>query len=700
MRTFEQNVARFAHPLAGCCLVLSLLLAAQAGAAQKLTYIDLVNRLTDLEYLSTLPVPGETCAQQSSWDRASKYDEATGTYVNWDANGDGNGIIRKEGNTLVFAEIEGPAVIWRTWSALAKEGHVKIYLDGQAEPVVDLPFIGYFNCKNEPFVYPALVHEAARGQNCYVPIPFQKSCKIVAEGDWGAYYHFTYTTYPKDTILPTFTRNLSDEEKHALERANAVLSHRGGQQARRRGLEKAEKQVTVAPGKTVTVVQLDGKQAITGINASLDLPAPPEDRDILRELTLHIYWDGESRPSVWAPLGDFFGTAPGVNQYESFPLGMNDAGFYCRWYMPFQKGATVKVTNDGDKERTIQFVISHAPLVKRIETLGRFHAKWHRDAFLPTDPERKKIDWTMLKTDGRGRFCGVMLHVWNPRGGWWGEGDEKFFVDGEKFPSTFGTGSEDYFGYAWCNPTLFQNCYHNQTISMNNKGHISVNRWHITDNVPFQTSFEAAIEKYYPNTKPTLYAATTYWYQAAGQRDPYEVVPVDQRKGYWVAVEIPKVKGALEGEELKILSKTGGNTQVQDMSGYGDPWSNEAHLWWTDAKPGNTLELAVPVAKAGNYRVKMQLTKAIDYGIVQLYLDGNKLGNPIDLFNDGVVPTGVLDMGTCDLSQGRHVLKVEIVGANEKAVKSYMFGLDYVKLESTTTSMETPDAQARVGGSF
>ena len=93
----------------------------------------------------------------------------------------------------------------------------------------------------------------------------------------------------------------------------------------------------------------------------------------------------------------------------------------------------------------------------------------------------------MLHTQGRGRFVGVELHVWNPRGGWWGEGDEKFYIDGEKFPSTFGTGSEDYFGYAWCNPTEFQNCYHNQTRNPNNRGHISVNRWHITDNLPFQT---------------------------------------------------------------------------------------------------------------------------------------------------------------------------------------------------------------------
>ncbi len=699
MGTTSRNTARFIHVLIGCILAFSLSATAQTAGPLKLTYIDLVNRLTDLEYPATLPAPGEKCLQWASWDRASKYDEATGQYIKWDANGDGNGIIRKEGDELVFAEIEGPAVIWRTWSALAKNGHVKIYLDGQPEPVVDLPFIGYFNRENSPFVFPALVHEAARGQNCYVPIPFQKSCKITATGDWGAYYHFTYTTYPKGTILPTFTRELSEEELHALERANTVLSPQGnGLETRRRGQEKLDKQVKIAPGQTVTVAQFEGQRAITGIDASL--PVAEGDLDTLRELTLHLYWDGESQPSVWAPFGDFFGTAPGVNKYESFPLGVTDSGFYSRWYMPFGKGAQIKVTNDGDKPRTIKFVIAHAPLTKPIETLGRFHAKWHRDAFLPTDPERRKIDWTMLKTEGRGRFCGVMLHVWNPRGGWWGEGDEKFFVDGEKFPSTFGTGSEDYFGYAWCDPTLFQNCYHNQTISMNNRGHISVNRWHITDNVPFQTSFEAAIEKYYPNSRPTLYASTVYWYQAAGQKDPYEPVAVDQRKGYWTPIEVFKIKGAIEGETLAILSKTGGNTTIQDMSGWGEVWSNEAQLWWTGAKPGNTLELALPVEKAGTYRLSMQLTKAIDYGIVQLSLDDKKLGNPIDLFNNGVIATGPIDLGTHELAQGRHVLKVEIIGANEKAVKSYMFGLDYVKLESTATSKEVPGAASRVGGSF
>jgi len=699
MEITSRNATRSLCIRIGCVLALSLTATAQTSGPLRLTYIDLVSRLTDLEYPATLPVPGEKCLQWSSWDRASRYDEAAGKYVKWDANGDGNGIIRKEGDELVFAEIEGPAVIWRIWSALAKEGHVKIYLDGQAEPAVDLPFIGYFNRENTPFVFPALVHEAARGQNCYVPIPFQKSCKITASGDWGAYYHFTYTTYPKGTILPTFTRKLTEEELHALDRANTVLSPKGaGIESRRKGQLKMTEAVKVAPGKTVTVARIEGERAISGIDVSL--PVAEGDLDTLRDLTLHMYWDGQSQPSVWSPLGDFFGTAPGVNKYESFPLGVTDSGFFSRWYMPFQKGAEIKVTNDGDKPQTIRFIITHAPLTKPIDTLGRFHAKWHRDAFLPDDPERRKIDWTMLKTEGRGRFCGVMLHVWNPRGGWWGEGDEKFFVDGEKFPSTFGTGSEDYFGYAWCNPTLFENCYHNQTISNNNKGHVSVNRWHLTDNVPFQNSFEAAIEKYYPNAKPTLYAATVYWYQAAGQKDPYEPVAVDQRKGYWTPIETFKIKGAIEGEALPILSKTGGNTTTQDMSGWGEVWSNEAQLWWTEGKPGNTLELGLPVEKAGTYRLIVQLTKAIDYGIVQLSLDDKQLGDPIDLYNDGVVATGPVDLGTHELSQGRHVLKVEIVGANEKAVKSHMFGLDYVKLESTASSKEIPSAAARVGASF
>jgi hypothetical protein len=663
-------------------LALAFVACCDPAAAEKFTYVDLVKRLTDLEHLATLPAPGETTKQWSSYDRASKYDAATGKYAGWDANGDGHGIIRREGEQQVLAEMDGPGVIWRIWSATPKAGHVRIYLDGDSEPAVDLPFVGYFDGKHAPFNRAALVHTVARGWNNYTPIPYAKSCKIVADAGWGDYFQFVYTSFAPGTELPTFRRELSAEENAALDEANKALSNCGPRDTNTMHGWVGSDSLPLGANGSEDTLKLEGPRAIGLIRVKIaDRPASPADRDVLRELVLQIKWDGEAKPSVWTPLGDFFGTAPGANVYRSLPCGLTEDGwFYANWFMPFAKSAEVTIRNEGQQQRKLRLELYPVPLKGDAKHYARFHAKWHRDEFMPTEPERA-IDWPMLKTTGRGRFAGVMLHIWNPRGGWWGEGDEKFFVDGEKFPSTIGTGSEDYFGYAWCDPGLFQNAYHNQTHNDgNNKGHVSVNRWHVTDQIPFQKSFDGYIEKYYPNQRPTLYASTVFWYLEPGGDDPYSPVPLLMRTGYYVMPQRKKVPGVTEGEEMKVLSKTAGNPHEQDMTGFGDRWSNDAHLWWTGAKPGDKLELALAVEKAGRYRLLAALTKAIDYGIVQLSLDGNKLGPPIDLFNNGVIPTGELDLGTQELTAGEHKLGVEITGANEKAVKSYMFGLDYVRL--------------------
>jgi len=652
-----------------------------ASAQQKLTYPDLVRRLTDLEQLATLPAPGETTKQWSSYDRASQYDAATGKYVRWDANGDGGGIIRTEGEQSVFAEMEGPGCIWRIWSATVKAGHVRIYLDGATEPAVDLPFTGYFDGQHAPFTRPMLVHTtAANGYNNYTPIPYQKSCKIVADPGWGQYYQFVYTTFPKGTQVPTFSRELSPADNATLDQADRRLRNSGPRETSA-GFAKSGGNGLLSANGGVITDKLDGSGAITLIRAKVDLPAAPADRDVLRELTLQIRWDGEASPSVWVPLGDFFGTAPGANPYRALPCGLTaDGWWYANWYMPFGRSAEVNVINDGKKARKLELEIYREPLKGEAAKLARFHAKWHRDQFLPTEPERA-IDWPLLKTTGRGRFVGVMLHIWSPRGGWWGEGDEKFFVDGEKFPSTFGTGSEDYFGYAWSSATLFFHPLHNQTFNSGNcKGHISVNRFHIADQIPFQQSFAGDIEKYYANAKPALYAATVYWYLAPGGSDPYRAVPLAERADYYVQPVVAKIPGVIEGEALKVLSKTGGNPQAQDLTGFGDQWSGDAQLWWTDAQPGDRLELDLPVATSAQYEVTAQLTKARDYGIVQLWLDGKKLGEPLDLYDPNVVPLRGVKLGRHELAAGPHKLTVEITGANAQAVQSYMFGLDYVKL--------------------
>lgn len=663
-----------------CCIALVLVIfAAVSVSAANLTYVDLANRLIDLEALAVLPEEGEVCAQWSSWDRASQYDEATGKYVRWDANGDGGGIIRKEGELSVMAEMEGPGCIWRIWSAAPDNGKVKIYLDGAAEPVFDMPFKDYFDTTKPPFNYTALVHVTAKGYNNYVPIPFKKSCKIVAENGWGNYYQFVYSKFPKGTTVPVFNPAYSEDELKALIKANDFLTSKLGKDPSPTREKRINMETTAyaAPKSKTVVARLTGPKAITRI-AIDDL----EKYSVkgLRNAILNIYWDGEKVPSVSVPVSDFFGTGPGLNPYKSLPLGVTDEWCYSYWYMPFAKEAIIELQNDGSTAFACRFNFSHAPLTKPIENLGRFHAKWHRDSNLPTEPERW-IDWTMLTTQGRGRFVGVMLEVWNPRGGWWGEGDEKFFVDGEKFPSTFGTGSEDYFGYAWCDPTLFENCYHNQTISQGNAGHISVNRWHITDNIPFQKSFEGSIEKYFPNKKPTLYASTVYWYLEPGGTDPYTaMLPVEDRM-FYQQPNIAKVFGALEGEALRVIKNTIGGAMKQDFYEGEDAWSGGSHLWWLNAEPGGKLDLAVPVSDDGKYKLTAQFTKAADYGIVQLYLDDKKLGEPIDLYNNGVAVSGVQQLGEHDLAKGEHKLTVEIIGANDKAVKKYMFGLDYIKLD-------------------
>ncbi len=645
---------------------------------ETLTYADLVKRMIDLEYLAALPQPGETCQQWSSYDRASRYDEATGKYVNWDANNDGPMFIRQEGNRSVMAEMKGPGCIWRIWSALTDKGHVKIYLDGKEDPAVDLPFNDYFTGKAAPFAYPtlsyALEDQGCRGKNLYFPIPYRKSCKIVAEKGWGRYYHFTYTTFPKGTKVPTFTSEPSPEDAAALKKLDQFFRDRLGTDPAgpRSGEETVSDTVLVSPGSSQSL-ELLGPRAITAIKGRVAFRDREDEMASLRKLVLNITFDGQKEPAVSCPLGDFFGTAPGINHYKSLPTGMTKEGFYSYWYMPFGKSAVLELVNDDGIDREVQYEIVHAPLSRPFADMGHFHCKWHRDIF-PLSKDRWP-DWTMLRTQGRGRFCGVMLHVWNPRGGWWGEGDEKFFVDGEKFPSTIGTGSEDYFGYAWGNPHLFQTPYHCQTMTENNKGHQSLLRWHIADNVPFQKSFEACIEKYFRNEdRGTLYACVACWYLSPDGADPIAVPPVDQRHGYCVSPPS-------QGGGYRVLGRHSGNVETQRMNYQGHKWHNDDQLWWTGAKPGDQLQIAMPVKSAGKYKVSAMLTKAADYGIVQLSINGKKAGEPIDLYNDGVILTGPFSLGIHELEKGDQKVTVEIIGANENAIKGYMFGLDRFILE-------------------
>lgn len=517
-----------------------------------MTYRELLNRLTSLRALTLQAPTGEKSGCQSSYDRSSCYLPEEDRYVSWSANDDGSGCIRRlpDGSIVAF-ESEGPGVIWRVWSALPQQGHIRVFIDDRKTPEIDMPFIDWFEKQPgdiPPLNLSELSMRLSRGRNSYIPIPFQKSCRIELAPDWGAYYHFTYTLFPAGTRMPSYGERFTKDGMIALAETDRFLYDRG-ETLSGNGI-KADR--TVLPKQTAVVFKAEDAGAIT------EFAVDPEGAD-LTHIVLRMYWDGQQLPAVEAPLVEFFGGAQGYVHYRCLPMSMERARYTCRFVMPFAQGCRVEVANLGSQAQTVHFHWTVETCDALEPGTMRFHAKYHRGYWGGLDQSRfvpggdRWPDWPMLLVHGAaGRFLGVHLHVLNqwktPReqpaewwygawdrktiDWWWGEGDEKFFVDGERFPSTFGTGSEDYIGYAWAAEPPFARfdspyaCLSAMPIDGN--GHTGVSRFHVADSVPFTSGIEAFIEKYkadqWGDDCRCLYAAVPYWYQAANTNDAYPSV--------------------------------------------------------------------------------------------------------------------------------------------------------------------------------
>jgi hypothetical protein len=361
---------------------------------------------------------------------------------------------------------------------------------------------------------------------------------------------------------------------------------------------------------------------------------------------------------------------------------MNEGiGWYSHWWMPFEKNARVAIRNESEDAIYLTGDIVAAKY-EWTDNSMHFHAGWRAEHPISTRPRQ---DWRYMDVKGKGRYVGNSLNVANPVKDWWGEGDEKIYVDGETFPSHFGTGTEDYYSYAWCNNQVFSHAYHNQPRcdGPGNYGQTSVNRFHILDNIPFEESFVFDMEVWHWKECEVGMAATSYWYARPGSET---VAPTFESADLVVhpVPELPPVwkkEGALEGEAMEIVKKSGGKTSVQTGAW---PWSQEQQLWWVDTNVGDTLTLEFDVEKTGKYDIIGVFTKAIDYGIAKLSINDKEVeGSPIDFYNNGVIVTPETALGTFKLKKGKNTLVVEITGQNEKALDNRMFGLDYLLLTPT-----------------
>ena len=238
---------------------------------------------------------------------------------------------------------------------------------------MDLPFLHLFGGVGLlDYNLPCLSMKLSRGHNRYIPIPYNRSCRILMEPDWGRFYHITYSTFPEGTVLPAFTGEHEDDNRIALAEKDRELAFRGRCLPTLDDTEITDVQVTVPAGGSLELATLPGNRAITGLHCLPDQRVRAEAEAALRELVLSIHWDGEAEPSVWSPLGDFFGAAPGIQPYRALPVGMTDEFLYSHWFMPFARGAELRLQNDGEVERSLAFRIASRPLAQDADELLRF----------------------------------------------------------------------------------------------------------------------------------------------------------------------------------------------------------------------------------------------------------------------------------------------------------------------------------------
>jgi D-arabinan exo alpha-(1,3)/(1,5)-arabinofuranosidase (non-reducing end) len=314
--------------------------------------------------------------------------------------------------------------------------------------------------------------------------------------------------------------------------------------------------VAVQPGTTATIADIAGAGYIRHIWITIATEEP----DYLRRCVLRAYWDGETAPSIESPVGDFFGVGHAkVSNYSSLPLNMvtggqpmreNRAAMNCYFPMPFARGARITVENQGTKIiRALYFNIDYEQHGSIPDDALRFHAQWRRvnptagtmdlsnrgNGFLTTNAIVNldgKNNYVILEANGRGHYVGCNLSIDHinpiPNFGWFGEGDDMIFIDGESTPSIIGTGTEDYFCAAWGYPGGFNPMpYHGISLAGPNDGLImfqgkwTMYRFHIQDPVMFTKSIKVTIEHGHGNAQSNDYSSVAYWYQA----EPHQAFP-------------------------------------------------------------------------------------------------------------------------------------------------------------------------------
>lgn len=682
----------------GCVIVM-------ISCSQKtITLESLLNEMTDRQGLTIYPEPAYSVRQFSSYDRSSIAPGQDG----WYANRDYTQFIREEEKDgrreFVLFDTRGPGAVVRYWmtfaGAGASEGILRIYIDNQPDPVIEdnvLKILSGGLLAGEPLsssVSP-LTDYQRRGHNLYLPLPYAENCKITYECDSivihenrrrpSVYYNINYRTYEPGTIVQSITKEVLAEAREKIAETNATLL-----EANLQVPEAEEHKVNqqIAPGDSLNLVLKEKSQAIADIVIKLNAENLNQ---ALRSTVLSISFDGNN--TVWAPVGEFFGTGYQIHPSDTWFTKVAEGGeMKSLWVMPYRENSTVRIINFGNQPVDVEAEIGVINYTWKKGSMY-FGSSWHDNYKIHSAKPRsdRDHDWhfdvNYVTLEGEGVYVGDALTVFNTADAWWGEGDEKIFVDGEEFPSCIGTGTEDYYGYAWCRPEIFTHPFIAQPTGAGNfhPGMTVNRRYRSLDAMPFSTSIQSDIELWHWAQTTINYAMTAFWYAKPGSSS--NILPDPEMAKNPVAMKRTDVyppvidkNGLLEGEWMEILDAGNGTAGVQ--SGMQVGWSGNSQLWWRNAEIGDQLKIQFISEEEGVFAVSGILTQAADYGIIRFEINRVPLQKSFNGYYPDGVKTVPFRFGIHEIHAGENTLTVTITGNDPKARPGNMAGIDCIVFES------------------
>ena len=410
-----------------------------------------------------------------------------------------------------------------------------------------------------------------------------------------------------------------------------------------------------------------------------------------QEMLLRIYYDGHETPDVEVPFGDFFANCFGErSEVISLPVVVEDADSYnCFWPMPFRKSIRIEIANQSP-DKNVNLLYYNIDWIKK-DRLPKdtpyFYAMYRQEY-----PAVEGKDYVVLETEGKGHYVGTVMAVRQRSPQWFGEGDEKIYIDGEEKASIWGTGTEDYFLSAWglasnVNTPYFGTVYFTHgTIG----GQTSAYRWHIADPIVFNKSIKVTFEHtgwmspdenkerrtFSMNERQDDISTVAYWYQTGTPTFERGVPSAEERKLPSIDIVIP-ASVAIETNGCK-----GGEAVFQErLSHYMD-----GQLFFMPNSNAASVEIPFTVERKEPRRLVLAMTQAPDYGIWQAYLNGIKVGGPMNLYNPEVRAQEfhLLDFWP---DPGKYVLTLRPVGRDHNSLGDGM-GIESVRLRERRPRVE------------